>query len=363
MWRSSALALLLLALAPAARSDVCLPPTFEGGTRLIRPGQARVLWLEPLLRQHEACWRSPARPDEQRVFVYGSSSIFGFPHPSAKSAVGLVNRAFAADGTPAHLFNLGMVWTYMPKDALIVHESQRFAPDVIVYAVTLDDFYHHAPAGFPPLDAFFLANSAAVDAFAAESPPGVAEPLARYESDWAGDRPLEPAWRRWRQAGLFVRVGVEQLGRGVRARWFPGLAYDAPPVDPAKTHYDCAAVHERFDAFWKDWRDWSLLPYLAQLRREHGVEVLVVNWPVAYEPVGDCHNARYRTTDLEAYRRWLRVQASAHELGFLDLHGLLGAGDFVDSIHPTAEGQRRIAGRLGAALRALLAGSAIARAD
>jgi len=356
MWRSKAGALLLLVLtAGEARGEICAPPFFDDGSRLYGTAGTQVLWLEPLLRQHEVCWRRAAREDEKRIFVFGNSSVLGFPHPNDKSAIGLVNRAFAESDIPAHLFNLAMPWTYGPKDALIIRSAQAFRPDVIVYSVTLDDSYHQAPAGFAPVDAFFLANSGAVDRFAGERPPGIQEPFGRYRAYWADDWPLEPAWRKFRQLGSLVRIGVGQVGRRVRRAWFPDLPYETAPLEPASTGYDCAEVQRRFDLFWRGGRDWSLLPYLAQLRRDTGVEILVVNWPVAHDPVGDCYNARYSARDLEDYSLWLQREVASRGFQYLDLHDALPATEFIDTIHPALEGQRRVALRLEAALLDILA--------
>jgi hypothetical protein len=357
MWRSRAGAAALLVLtAGPARGQLCAPPTFDGGSRLFATSGVQVYWLEPLLRQHEVCWRRPARDNEKRVFIFGSSGVFGYPHPSGKSAVGLVNEAFDAAAVPAHLFNLAMPWSYAPKDALIVREAERFRPDVIVYCVTLDDSYHQAPAGFAALDTIFRQNSDAVDRFAGEHPPGIAEPLAMYGKYWKDDRLLAAKWRHFRQLGAYVRAAVEQFGISVRRWWFPDLPYETSEPEKAATDYDCGKIAEKFALFWTSSRDWSLLPYLAQLRRETGVQVLVVNWPVAHDPVGDCYNARYTSRDFEAYNTALRAEASALELGYLDLHDELASTDFLDSIHPTLEGQRLVAARLEPAVLELLRG-------
>jgi hypothetical protein len=354
MWRSSVALAALLALGPAhASAKICLPPVFEGGTRLTPKQEPHVLWLEPLLRQHEVC-RRPRRSGERRIFVFGNSGIFGYPFIQEQSAIARVNRRFEARGVPARLFNLAMIWSYAPKDALIVHESLRFEPDVLVVSLTLDDFYHLAPFGLPALDAFFQDNRNAVDRFASEDPPGVAEPLRGYRSSWSDVPAARYRWRQFRQSGLLVRAGIRAIGEWIRALWFPRLRERPAPTEPAHTSYDCAAVQRKFRLFWRSWQDWSPLPYLAQLRAERGIGVLVVNWPVAHEPVGNCYNARYDEEALATYDRWLRERTAKLGLPLLDLHDLLPADAFVDSIHPTQDGQRRVAVRLSGALEELL---------
>jgi hypothetical protein len=354
MWRSSALAtLLVLAAAAPSPAQLCLPPLYEDGTRLIAPAETRVLWLEPLLRQHEVCWREPGSAAESRVFVLGSSGIFGYPHAAGETAVAAVNRSFDERGTPAHLFNLGMVWTYGPKDALILHEALRFEPDAIVYAVTLDDFYHRSPSGFPPVDSFFLANSRAVDRAAAAGLPGIGEAFERYRAHWTDDVAGEALWRSLRESGRLARVGARQIALRARAAWVPGAAGDPVPPEESRKGYDCEDV-KRFALHWIGWQDWSLLPWLADLQRASGTRVLVVNWPVAADPVGECFNSRYPKANFDDYNAWLARETEARGLRYLDLHDALGPDQFVDSIHPNVDGQRAVAERLEAALRALL---------
>jgi hypothetical protein len=359
MWRSRRparvwlAAAVILVAATGARASFCLPPLMEDGSRLVAATDARVLWLEPLLRQHEVCWRDPAQPGEARIFVIGSSGIFGYPHAADKTAVAIVNRAFDEQGTPAHLFNLGMLWSYAAKDALILREAERYRPDAIVYAVTFDDFYHQSPVGYPPVDNFFLRNSRAVDRAAAEKLTGIGEPFDLYRRFWSDDVAGEAAWRAFREIGSLARVLVRQLAVSSLSAWFPDHLVGMPDSPEPKDDYDCAEVH-RFALNWMNWKDWSLLPWLAELERERGTPVLVVNWPVAPDPAGDCFNARYLEANFDDYNAWLRRETEARGLAYLDLHDLLAPEDFLDSIHPGVEGQRAVAVRLEAALRELL---------
>jgi hypothetical protein len=342
----------LLVAASSARSEpaFCLPPLYEDGSRLVSAGETRVLWLEPLLRQHEVCWREPASSGESRVFVIGSSGIFGYPYAAGGTAVASINRAFEEQQTPAHLYNLAMMWTYGPKDALILHEAKRFKPDAIVYAVTLDDFYHSSPSGFTPVDTFFLSNSRAVDRAAAASLPGIGEPFELYRRYWRDDAAGESLWRSLRESGRLVRIATRQVALRARSSWLPHMPAELAPIEAAGDSYDCDAV-KRFALHWTNWQDWSLLPWLEQMQREHGTRVLVVNWPVAARPVGDCFNARYPKAGFDAYNAWLERETHERGLAYLDLHDLLAADRFLDSIHPNAEGQSAVAERLGPPIR------------
>src|SRR5689334_2010898 len=109
----------------------CLPPVFERGERLHGLPGPSVFWLELLLRQHEVCRREV--PGEVRIFLTGSSSVFGFPFPSKQTFAHRLNDSFAATGVPAHVFNLAFVNPYQVRDAVIISEARRFKPDILLY--------------------------------------------------------------------------------------------------------------------------------------------------------------------------------------------------------------------------------------
>ncbi len=356
-WRSRTLRIglllggFLVAGPGAARGETCLPPLFEGGQRLARIGEARVLWLGLLLRQHEVCRRPARRPGELRVLVFGNSGIFGFPLPAEHTAVGLLNRRFARQGTPAHLYNLAFPFTYQVKDAVILSEALRYRPDVIVYGTTLADYYHVAPNAYPPLVAFFDANTGGVRRLAAREPAGLVEPIDRYRDAYAG---AATPWRNFRQLGLYLREGARELGLHARRRWFPDLPDSPVRIESRRDRYDCRAVEERFERDFGGWRDWSLLAFLGEAGRRTGAEVVVVNWPVAREPRGACHNVRYPTRELAAYRRWLRAETARLGFRLVDLQDRFDASLFVDSLHLGPRGQRGVADLLEAPLRDVL---------
>jgi len=84
------------------------------------------------------------------------------------------------------------------------------------------------------------------------------------------------------------------------------------------------------------------------------VEVLVVNWPVAKEPVEDCYNVRFPAEAISDHARWLAGEAARRQLHHVDLHDYLPPEDFVDSLHLNAEGNRKVADRLQTELDRIL---------
>ncbi|MDX2168164.1 MAG: hypothetical protein SF182_13905 [Deltaproteobacteria bacterium] len=353
------LLLLLLLLAGAARAEpFCLPPLFDGGQRLHGLDPVKVLWLDPLLRQHEICWRQ--RPGEVRIVVLGNSAIYGFPLPVEQSFAARLNAGFDADGTAAHVFNLAWVFTYFLKDAVILDRALAYRPDVIVYAVTLADMTHLAPPPFQPLLEFLRANAGTIDAMAADPPPTLAEPLALTAASLHESEATLLQSRRLNIA-TYLRQTLRQQARAL------ATAVGAAPAPPApktlgRAPYDCRKVQRQDGLFYRDFQTWSLLGALAALRQQSGQRVLVVNWPVAHEPSGDCYNNRYTVARLAEFDAWLAAETTRLELPFLDLSRLLPPEEFLDSLHVSAAGHQLIADRVGAALQPLLAPSPTAAA-
>ena len=344
-WRSSLAAVALIALLPAgsAWAQVCWPPVVEDGQRLQRLGDMPVTWLPLLFRQHEVCWRRG--DDERRVFLTGSSGVHGFPLPARKSVAGQLNSIGAHK---AHFYNLGHLFTYQVKDALVVRESLRYRPDLIVHMLVLSDFVHRAPIRYQAIETFLEGNRGAVAEFAREAPPGLADPLARIRDDLAGGR-WTAAVEDWRQTGRFVRMTANAHARRLRASALHPVAAPPPtPPDPPSDDpdYDCAATLRQHQEAFAGWTEWNILEYLAAVREQTGVRVVVVDWPVARRPRGRCSSVRYPKRALREYRRWLRQTSDELDLPLLDYSTLLAASDFFDSIHPTAEGHRKIATQL-----------------
>ena len=247
-WRSSLLLAAALALLPVdAAARLCWPAVLDGGKRLQRREPMQVNWLPLLFRQHEVCSRSPEHEGEIRVFLTGSSGIYGFPLGPDQTVTGVLNGRRPSARPAVHFYNLGHLFTYQVKDALIVRESLAYEPDLIVHALVLSDFVHRAPVRFPGIGAFLKGNRSALATFAGEQPAGLVEPLARIRDANSAER-WPPAVDNWRQMGRFVRMTAEANARVLLRRVRP--ASGAPPtvfpLPPEDSDYDCEALVEQF---------------------------------------------------------------------------------------------------------------------
>ena len=112
---------------------------------------------------------------------------------------------------------------------------------------------------------------------------------------------------------------------------------------------------------YRNFQEWNILAYLQRVSETSGIPVLVVNLPVTREPIGRCYNARYPAGQFKQFNVWLRAECDARHFGYIDLHDLLPPEQFVDPLHPSAEGHRRIADQLAPAVETLLRTRAAAR--
>jgi hypothetical protein len=193
---------------------------------------------------------------------------------------------------------------------------------------------------------FFNANRRAVARLAADAPRGLEEPIRRYANSLAHPNAETSPLDYVREAGGLLRSGVRIHARAVAEALGAALAPLASQAPNRQMVYDCAKTHENVAKRYDKWQDWNILAYLDELRRTDGVEVVVVYWPIAHEPVDDCYDERYTDESVAKFARWLEDETVARGLPYVDLHQLLPADLFVDSLHASAAGHARVAAAL-----------------
>jgi len=355
--RTYRLAVALLVLAAVARASAapsfCLPPLFENGRRLHPLPVPEVFWLEPALRQHELCWQVRADPAQPRAFLIGSSAVFGLPLPVDDTVSERLNAHLVEVGAPGHVFNLGYVGAYQTRDAVVLDAALAYEPDLIIYPLTLADF-NQRDWSFPVLREFFLSNRARVAELAAGQAPGLEAPLARITASEDGAGYLARTALHLREGGALVRAAVRAQAEALARRLDPSFPLPSTTTAGRQPHYDCAATLRSAAALYDNWQSWNILAYLERVSRARSLPILIVNWPIAHEPVDSCYNVRHSAESIEQFNRWLAAEATARGLSYLDLHDLLPPELFADSLHVTAEGHRRIAEQLAPVVEAML---------
>jgi hypothetical protein len=355
----SALLAILLAtsagLAAAAPSPMwpCLPPIFDHGERLHALPGPSVFRLDFLLRQHEICRRWI--PGEVRIVLAGSSSVYGFPLTTEHTFAHMLNDHFAAAAIPAHVFNLAFVNPYQVRDAVIIDAARSFAPDIIVYPITLAEFSHYAPVFFSTMVKFFGANRTAVLQLAEHPPSGLDEPIRKYATVLNRPNARTSTWNYLQEAGGLLRSALRIHARAVAERLGSVPTSLVNESLQRQTSYDCAKTHALVAQHYRNWQTWNILSYLEELQRSEGIDVVVVAWPLAHEPVDDCYSVRYTEESVEQFDSWVQEESARRGLSFVDLHALLSPELFLDSLHVSAEGHARVAAALESVLDPLIA--------
>jgi len=332
----------------------CLPPLFEDGQRLHSIPSPSAFWLWPLLRQHQLCHAARRHPDQLRAIVIGNSAVLGHPLPFDETFTARLNQTLSERGVPGRLFNLGFVFPYELRDALVLHAALEYRPDLIIYPLTLADFPHLAPLPFPALAAFFLSNDRELHELSRTGVPGLEEPLQHYDARSTAGTRAEAYWARLQGVGELARAGARARAE-VLARWIDP-AFTPHSHEERRPHgaYDCQQTLKDGARLYRNWQNWNILAYLQQIRDDSGIPILVVNLPVSHEPIGACYNVRYPAVEVSRFNQWLPAECAARGFECVDLHDLLPPAEFLDPLHPSAEGHRQIAEQLAPTVERLL---------
>ena len=357
-WTTLAAVGLLMALPQWARAETCLPSLAEEGRRLSEMPEPSTFWLELLLRQHEACRVAKGPHEDVRVFVYGSTPVMGYPGPAAESVTEQLNFFWRQQGLRAHAFNFAFGAGHATKDMLIVRESLRYRPDVIVYGMTPADLTRGLAARYRPsaplpllrLVRFMRSSAPSVLEFAAENPAGLRRPLEGYEREFAG---LDRSWARpwtWPMREIVAYVYTVVATRLRRVAEQLGLLDPAGLTLPEASPYRCEATRRQNLRDYGQWGAVDPLEYLAELRARMGIPIVLVVWPISSESSGDCFNRYYTAATVQGFRTWTRAEAERLGLPLVDLSYILLVRDFLDGLHANARGNRKTAGALSAQL-------------
>jgi hypothetical protein len=94
----------------------------------------------------------PTSPEEYRIALIGDSSTWGFLlQPEDTLAANINARNYTlADGRHVRAYNLGYPVMSLTKDLMVIDQTVRFQPDLIVWLVTLESFPPDQQL-FPPL--------------------------------------------------------------------------------------------------------------------------------------------------------------------------------------------------------------------
>src|SRR5262249_4882114 len=241
------------------------------------------------------------------------------------------------------------------------HAALEYRPDLIIYPLTLADFPHLAPFPFPAIRAFFESNDTALHELARDGLPGLEEPLRRWDAAATLGTRSRAYWARLQGIGALARAAAHAHAE-VLAHWVDPLPTPrVPETRRPQNNYDCGKTLAQGARLYRNWQDWNTVEYRHRVRDPGGTPVRVGNLPVTQEPIGKCYNARYAASAVERFNQWLRAECAARGFEYVDLHDLLPPEEFVDPLHPSADGPRHVGDRLAPEGASLLRARAAAR--
>jgi hypothetical protein len=301
--------------------------------------------LEAMFAAHVIA-AAPKPADEYRVILIGDSSTWGTLLRPEETLAGLLDAAglTACDGRPVRVYNLGYPTISLAKDLMILAEAMRYAPDLVIWPLTLEAF----PAEKQLASPIVSHNSERVRLLiqAYNLPFDVDDPALLQPSFWDGTlisqrRALADLARLQLYGVLWAATGVDQVYPSDYLR--------------AQTDFEAdLAFHDRQPPALEG-AGLAFEVLAAGLRLAGETPVLIVNEPMLIS-AGKNSNLRYNFFYPRwAYDQYRQVMAQRSRLdgwNYLDTWDMIPAAEFTNSaIHMTPAGEALFAQRVAEALQ------------
>jgi hypothetical protein len=287
--------------------------------------------LNAMFASHEV--RAAPAPNEFRVFILGDSSVWGFLLPKEDTLAAQLNAAnlTSADGRRVRAYNLGYPTISLTKDLLLLDQSLRFSPDLVVWFVTLDSFpadkqlftplVQHNPEPMQRLISTYQLNLNPSD-------PSLISPTFLNSTLLGQRRAVADLLRLQLYGVLWSATGVDQ---------------DIPAAYPLLTidyEADISYYDYTLEEFSADTLAFDVLA--AGVERAGDVPVLIVNEPIFISSGQNSdlrYNLLYPRWAYDAYRQMLTKMAAEQGWTLLDLWNAVPPEDFTNTaIHYNVNG-------------------------
>jgi hypothetical protein len=280
-------------------------------------------------------------PDEFRVLIIGDSSVWGTLLRPEETLAGQLNAGGyrLADGRRLRAFNLGYPTMSLTKDLLVLDRARHYAPDLIVWLVTLESFPRATQFASP---------------LVRQNAPLVRELIARLDLRLDPQHPdlAEPDW--WARTLVGQRRNLADL---LRLQLY-GVAWAATGVDqfypetytPRANDLEAEETYYGFapPRFPPDALAFDLLDAGRALAAE--TPLLVVNEPVFISNGRNSdirYNFYYPRWAYDEYRRALAAEAERGGWRYLDLWDFIERDEFTNTaVHLSPRGSAQLAQRL-----------------
>jgi hypothetical protein len=293
--------------------------------------------IDAMLASHKLSG-TPKAADEFRVIVLGDSSTWGTLLKPEQTLAGVLDNAgLRAEGDrQVRMYNLGYPTLSLMKDLMLLEEAMRYAPDLILWPVTLESF----PRG-KQLESPIVANN----------PARVNDLITRYELELTPLAEKSSFWQR-------TLIGQRRSAADRLRLQLYGVMWSATGIDQAySADYTPAQRDLEDEQDYYDWRppeipaDGLAMDVLeAGMQIAGDVPVVLVNEPILISAGMNSdirYNFYYPRWVFDAYRAALADACSTNGWTCLDLWDAVPQEHFTNTaIHRDAEGEALFAQRI-----------------
>ncbi|HKJ26044.1 MAG TPA: hypothetical protein VJ965_00275 [Anaerolineales bacterium] len=293
--------------------------------------------LDALYAAHEVS-ATPIPEDEFRVFFLGDSSTWGFYLPKEKTVSAYVNAAEAEtpDGRPIRAYNLGYPTISLTKDLLLLSESLKYEPDLIVWVTTLEAFPVEKQIFTPLVEQNRTEVRALIETYDISIETTAEEfPIETFldRSIFGRRRALANLFRLQLYGVLWSATGIDQ---------------DIPDnYTPLQSDYEIDDSYYSFSPPQLDRSRLMIDVLQAGIEMAGETPVLIVNEPI-YISRGENSDIRYNffypRWAYDDYRAWMKETANLEGWYYADFWNEIPSENFTNTaIHFNAEGSQNLA--------------------
>ncbi|MDO9545366.1 MAG: hypothetical protein Q7J07_01275, partial [Pelolinea sp.] len=111
---------------------------FPFGENPLRSYNLSLYDLNAMFASHIIDDKSQEKSDNLKVILIGDSSIWGYLQEPDQTLTGLLTREFSKRGENITFYNLGYPSISILKDLMIIENSKKYKPDLIIWFTTLE---------------------------------------------------------------------------------------------------------------------------------------------------------------------------------------------------------------------------------
>ncbi len=278
--------------------------------------------------------------DEYRVIVIGDSSIWGTLLRPEDTLTGQMNQTgLSLCGKKVRFYNLGYPTISLTKDLLVLDFAQRFQPDLIIWATTLEAF---------PVEKQFTSPIVSNNA------GRVTNLIKRYNLplDENNPAPVKPDF--WGSTLVGQRRSLADL---IRLQMY-GILWTATGIDQTyPVDYQRTQTDFNTDVIYHDMQPPTINPSNlafavldAGMRIDSNVRVVLINEPMLIS-MGENSDLRYNffypRWAYDQWREFMATRAKTNGWEYLDLWNIVPSIEFTNSaIHMTPTGESLLTNNL-----------------